>query len=449
MYPLPLLARRIPIRRIPIRRVPVRWIAFALPLVGLAILAACSRSLSQPSPAPTQKLTRTPTATYSPVPSDTLSPSRTFTSFPTASGPIWEDYPPPQLTPVTPVPPPLTGLVIPEEVRVLALAGVDRSLPYTGRTDSMALVIYHPRLARASLISIPPDLFGYIPGFTMQRFYTAFAAGGPRLLNSTIEYNLGVRPDSYAVFNLDNFSQLVDDLGGINVTVLENVRAYCPEIPPGVVFMNGEKTLCYMRLRLGDDEFARNRRQQEVFRSIFLRLVEGGNLVRVPDLYEQYRSSIDSNLTMDQILSSLPLAIKLGDPNRLGYFQMGERELRTWQISQRPPATVFLPVRSALMNFMQQAIDFVTTPSPLSEVVVTLQYELTRSPTPTATYTATLTPTSTSTPTRTRTPVPTRTYTRTPSPTRTVTRTRTITPTRTRTRTPTPSATPTSTATTP
>ncbi len=407
------------------RRLPIRWLAFLLPLVGLVIQAACGMPQPQPVPAPTQNLTLSPTATYSPEPSEPPAPTLTLTLLPSGSSPVWEDFPAPQLTPVTPIPPPLTGLVVPEEVHILALAGVDRELPYTGRTDSIALVVYHPRLARASLISIPPDLFGYIPGFTMQRVYTAYAVGGPRLLNSTLEYNLGLRPDSYAVFNLDNFSQLIDDMDGINVTVLENVREYCPEIPPGIVIMNGEKTLCYMRLRLGDDEFARNRRQQEVFRSVFLRFVEGGNLVRVPEFYDTYRSSIDSNLTLEQVLGSIPLALKLGDPNRVGYFQMGARELQLWQISQHPQANVFLPVRSAMMDFLQQAINFVTTPSPLSEVVVTLQYQLTISPTPTPTYTVTPTPTATFTPTRTLTPTPTLTNTLTPTPTRTPTRTRT------------------------
>ena len=72
---------------------------------------------------------------------------------------------------------------------------------YTGRTDAVAIVIYHPRLARASLVSVPPDLFGYIPGYTMQRVYSAYPVGGPQLLNSTLEYNFGIQPNDYAVFN--------------------------------------------------------------------------------------------------------------------------------------------------------------------------------------------------------------------------------------------------------
>lgn len=217
----------------------------------------------------------------------------------------------------------------------------------------------------------------------------------------------------------------------------DGVRAPGIGIPPGVVLMDGQKTLCYMRLRYGDDETSRNRRQQEVLRTVFMRLVEGGNLIRLPELYDRYRDAVDSDLTREQVLSAWRLGLNLGDSTRTGYFHMDEEELSTWQISQHPPAQVFLPNRLAVVKFMQQAIDFVTTPSPMRDVVITLEYELTTSPTPTNTYT--VTPTSTSTPT----PLPTLTFTRTITPTRTVTSTRTATrtPTVTSTLTPTPTLT--------
>jgi LCP family protein required for cell wall assembly len=417
------------------RQFSPRRLATALLFLALLVPAACMDSTPQPTPGllPTPSLTVSPTIS----PTVTISPVIPRTPAPYNGQQVWESFPAPIYTPVTPIPPPLTGLVIPEEVKILVVAGVDRPYPYSGRTDALALVIYHPRLARASLISIPPDLFGYIPGFTMQRMYTAYSVGGAQLLGSAMEYNLGISPDNYVVFNLDSFQQLIDDLGGINVTVLENVRKYCPQIPPGIVLMNGEKALCYMRLRLGDEEDDRNRRQQEVLRSVFLRLVENGNLIRVPELYETYRSAIDSDLTLEDMLDSMPLAVKLGDPSRIGYFQLTDKELNTWEISKQPPASVFLPERSALMVLLQRAINYVTTPSPLSEVVVTLEYALTISPTPTVTYTVTPTPTHTNTPTFTPSPTRTLTLTRTITLTRTATRTQTPTRTRTPTRTPT------------
>ncbi|HEX9018027.1 MAG TPA: LCP family protein [Anaerolineaceae bacterium] len=413
----------------------------------LALLAACNQLL--PSATPTAPAL--PTITVSPTLPATPSPTSTPSQTPTQSGAqaVWENFAPPQLTPVTPIPPPLTGLVIPEEVRVLAVAGVDRQYPYSGRTDAIALVIYHPRLARASLVSVPADLFGYLPGYTMQRMYSAYGVGGGDLLDQALEYNFGVRPNNYAVFNLDNFSQLIDDLGGIKITVLENISLYCPSIFPGETLMNGKKALCYMRLRLGDDEYSRNRRQQEVLQAVFLRLVEGGNIARVPELYDTFRSSIDSDLTLKQLMDAIPLALKLGDPSRVGYFQLGENEMHVWELSDQPQARVYLPNRPALMRLMQQAVNFVTTPSPLSEIVVTLEYELTTSPTPTSTPTSTPRPTFTPVPSRTPLPSATITFTPGPSPTGTISPTPTTTSsptaTSTLTATPTRTATPTST----
>lgn len=339
------------------------------------------------------------------------------------------------MTPVTPIPPPLSGLVVPDEVKVLVVAGVDQPSPYLGRTDAIAVIIYHPRLARASLVSIPSDLLGYIPGFTMQRMLAAYSLGGPRLLQTTIEYNFGIRPESYAVLNLDVFIRLIDDLGGINVFVSDNLRGYCEGIPPGVVLFDGEKTLCYMRLRIGEDEFSRNRRQQEIMQTVFLRLVEGGNLIRLPELYARYRNLMETNLSSEEVVGGFSLALKLGDPGRVGFFKPGELEMSTWEMSQNPSAKVFLPNRPAILAMMQDAVDFVTTPGQFSDVILTLEYELTVSPTPTETYTPTPTPTRTSTPTVTQTP--TRTQTLTP----TVTRTRTPTRTATASRTPTPTPT--------
>lgn len=425
---------------------PFAKLTALLPLAGkgavvlILLVAACS-GLSQ-TPAPTALSSATPTLSATPsLPASRTPAPPVSTPAPRGTPGVWQNFDPPQLTPVVTIPPPLSGLVVPTEVRVLALAGLDQEYPYSGRSDAVALVIYHPRLARASVVSIPSDLFVYIPGYTMQRMNIAYAVGGPEQLGDTLAYNFGVPPAQYAVFNVDTFRRFIDDLGGINVTVLENVRRYCPTITTGVVLMDGEETLCYLRLRLGEDEAARNRRQQEVFRTVFLRLVEGGNFVRVPELYERYRWMIDTNVTLQELLEALPLALELGDPLRIGLFQIDEEMRTVWEISQQPTASVFLPDREQVQALMQDAISFVTTPMPRRERVVTLQYQLTVSPTATGTFTLTPTPTNTTTPTVTLTPTRTVTPVRSPTNTFAPFLSRTPTPTATQTSTPTITAT--------
>ncbi len=398
------------------------------------LLLACS-SVPQPSPSPRPQPSST--VTLSPTRSPTLAAS--VTPSPTrANLPIWQGFSAPQIPPVLPIPAPITELAIPDEVKVLLLAGMDQPGQLTGRTDALALVIYHPRLARASVVSIPPDFFGYIPGYTMQRMYTAYPLGGIDELETAIQYNFGVRPTSYAIVKVDTFTRLIDDLGGINVYVTYDLQHYCPGIPTGVVILNGEKALCYMRLREGDDESARNHRQQEVIQTVFLRLVENGNLARLPELYPKYQNSLETNVSGHEIFDALPLFLQLGDPGRVGFFHLTDTELNLWELSAYPKTDVFLPNRAELVAFMQQAIDFVNSPASFSDRVLTLQAQYTTSPTPTLTFTVTPTPTATETFTPTMTFTPSKTFTPTLTFTRTITRTPTSTRTPTITLTPHP-----------
>lgn len=403
-------------------------------LLALVILAGCGSP--QPSPTPVH----TATLTASLPPTATVTPSNTPTPLPTATFDSlrpWGNYPTPRFTPITPIPPPLSGLQVDREVQALVLVGTDREAPFIGRTDAILLMLYHPRLGRASVVSLPPDLLVYIPGYTMQRLEVSYALGGGRLLAQTIEYNFGIRPVHWALVHLDEFKRFIDQtLGGLDVTVLQ---AYpdpklCGGIPTGVFHMSGEQVLCYIRFRLGTDEADRNRRQQEVFRTILLRLLQNGNLARLPQIYSAYQKTVESNLTLPDLLGYIPFALKLGDPARINFYNL-TRDLPTWQMPNETGRTVFLAERARLQPVLQQAANFLLTPAPLAEVVRTMEYQLTNVPSPTASRT--ITPTLPPTATRTITLTPTRTATR-PSATPTLTPTITPTgPTPTRTRTPT------------
>ncbi len=383
---------------IPAHRSPRFWLIACLALAWL-ILPACKRGFN-PWPAtrtPTPTLTPSPTRTITPTPSitPTVTQTRTPTPFPAvrSTWPAWQALPTARYPVITPIPAALTAVNLPDEVRVAALLGTDRSSPFVGRTDAMLLVFYHPRLARASLLSLPPDLLVYIPGYTMQRLNVAYAQGGSRVLADTLQYNFGVRPDWWALVHLDDFSRFVDDLGGLDIDVFQTYPPEdppeagdpCVEIPTGRVHLNGEQTLCYARLRLGRDEAARSRRQQEVFHQVFNKMLGEGNLLRLPEFYENYRYSLESNLTRDDLLQAVPLAIRLGDPQRIGYFQIPAAALTPWQLPGKATAEVFLPDQGVLAGQVQQAVDFVLTPSPLSDAVLTVQAIYSATPPPTAT----------------------------------------------------------------
>ena len=124
---------------------------------------------------------------------------------------IWEDYPPPSIDPATPIPPPLSGLAIDDEVLVWVLLGSDQEPPFIGSTPTVHLLFIHPRLSKASLVSVPGDLYVYIPGYTMQRLGTAYALGGVEMLRMTLAYNFGLSPSRFVLAHPGDFQWLVEE----------------------------------------------------------------------------------------------------------------------------------------------------------------------------------------------------------------------------------------------
>ena len=416
------------------------------------VLAACLATNPTPvapgiPPATPSAMAATATASPSSEPGLTATPT---TTLPDVTRTPWGNYPGPQGTPVTPIPRPFSGLAIPDGVKTGVLLGIDRPSPFNGRTDAVMLVFYNPDTARASLVSIPPDLFVYLPGYTMQRLNTAYALGGMDLVNSTLEYNFGVRPQIWAAFHLDAFTRLVDQLGGISVYNPVLIWDQCGNIPKGQVNMDGQLALCYAHFGRGMDEGDRNNRQLEVVRQVFLKMVRFGNLARLPLLFSAHQSTVESNLVLNDLLKLVPLTLKLGDENRVAVFYLDENALKVWQMQDRLQSQVFLPRRSGIRSVLQDAINFVLTPAPLTNQVKTLEYLVTASPTITLTPTRTPTPyptlTRTRTPTLTRTPTPrpTRHHTSTLTPSQTLTPSETTTPSQTMTPSPSPTETPTS-----
>ncbi len=375
------------------------WRAVWIGLLYLMVLSACAggaapamdRTASLPSPA--REFPPSPTST----PSLTPLPPRT-TTFPT-----------PRYPSITPIPPPAEPLALPDEVIVYLLAGVDRTQPFVGRTDALHLVFLHPRFAKVALISLAPDLFVYLPGYSMQRLSAAYPLGGVRLLREALAYNLGVTVDEWAVMRMDDFAFLVDELGGIEVPVLEAIPGVCGDrIYPGQVFMDGELALCYARLRQQEQETARGLRQQALMEQVLLRLAQGGNLVRLPGIFEAVAPRLETSLSREDVVGRGALALRLSDTRRLGYFQIGENAARVWEIQKNPRTTVFLPDEEAVRRVLEQAAAFVSRPEAFSERIATLEFELTISPTPTPLPTDTPVPPDTPTPlpTATRTPIP-------------------------------------------
>jgi len=225
------------------------------------------------------------------------------------------------------------------------------------RTDSMIIVALRPRIGQISLISIPRDLWVYIPAWGMQRINTAYLhgemtgypGGGPGLVKDTILYNLGIRIDHTALVDFNGFKSILDTLGGIEVPVTcqftdwhlidpnadqqnENNWSLL-SVGPGVVAMDGELALWYARSRKKSSDFDRGRRQQEVLRAIFSKFLRVGSIPKIPELYTNLNSSIRTDLSLASIMELAPFVFSLNNADIRSYY-IRPPLVRSWITTQ-------------------------------------------------------------------------------------------------------------------
>ena len=344
----------------------------------------------------------------------------------------------PTITAVTEIPEPMNALKVPSDVRVSLLLGTDTESPYVGRTDTIILVFYNPKLAKASLLSIPRDLFVYIPGHNMDRINKAYPLGGIDLLQKTLKYNLDVEIDNWLLVHFNDFVNFINDLGGVDIYISQYIEDEYSSIPPGYHHLDGHQAFWYINTRKNSSDIDRSRRQHEMIKALAQALLRGGNLVHLPEWYAKYSKSIVTNLRLIDLISYIPLALQFGDQNRMQFDQIGWDDVTSWQTSAG--ASVLLPKRDSVLTKLENSLAFVLSPSDFSELATTLAAELTASPIPSNTATSTpspsptITETSTNTPTSTPSQNPTivetstNSMTETPEPTPTFTEPYLVTP---------------------
>jgi LCP family protein required for cell wall assembly len=206
------------------------------------------------------------------------------------------------------------------------------------RTDSMMLATLDPVSLSAGMMSIPRDLWVEIPGYGHGRINTAYflgerdrlPGGGPALAVETVENFLGVPIPYYVQIDFNAFVRFIDELGGVEINVPEEIRvdpiAWEPGesntvlLEPGPQVLNGDVTLAYARARKTEGgDFDRAKRQQQVaiaIRDRILSLEMIPTLVaKAPNLYAELSSGIRTNLSLDQMLSLGMTAIKVDREN--------------------------------------------------------------------------------------------------------------------------------------
>lgn len=182
----------------------------------------------------------------------------------------------------------------PEEI---AAFGDDEHIGGENRSDTIILVHTEPDQKEAVFLSFPRDLWVEIPGAGMGRINTAFEGGirggGPLKVARVVKDLTGMQIHHVLYVDLAGFKGLVDALGGVDMCVPYPMvdPLSLLDIPAGCQHFDGFTALAYVRTRNQQcdaiPDFARINRQQQFLRAVISKVLQPGQLLRLPELVPQ------------------------------------------------------------------------------------------------------------------------------------------------------------------
>jgi LCP family protein required for cell wall assembly len=270
-----------------------------------------------------------------------------------------------------------------ERINVLLL-GIDRREGEHGpwRTDTMIVATLDPKTKSAAMLTIPRDLYVPIPApgagenrINTANFYgdqTNYPGGGPALAKKTIEYNFAIPIHYYILIDFNGFRKIIDALGGIDINVpqaiddpeypTEDYGVMHLQIPAGMQHMDGDLALKYARTRHSDSDFGRSQRQLQVILAARDKALKINALAQAPQLLQQLRDSIETDMTPEQMLALAPVAAQVRADN------IKTRSIdasMTYEIKLNTGADVLWPDREKIGALIQ---DLFSTPQASNNV---------------------------------------------------------------------------------
>lgn len=238
----------------------------------------------------------------------------------------------------------------------ILLTGVDSAESRTtALTDTILIASIDPETADVVLISIPRDIsdFPLYDGRTFTGKINSFQTwvrNHPNdfeddpltALMREVGFLIGAPIHYYAAVDLAGFRTMIDEVGGVivdNQRLIDDPRYDWLDgrrgfyLEPGRHKLDGEDALAYVRSRqtVGDSDFQRARRQQEVLLALRTKLTRPSMLPELPGILDAAADTVKTNFPSDRIAEMIELAQKV-DSESIRQYVLGPSKY-----AERPP----------------------------------------------------------------------------------------------------------------
>ena len=196
-----------------------------------------------------------------------------------------------------------------------------------GNTDTIFILSIEN--GDTSIIQIPRDSYIDSQSFGPMKANALHARGGPDAVKTELTRLMGQPINHHILVNLAGIRTISDLLGGLEVDVPKRLyyqdksQGLLIDLQPGRQVLKGRDLEGFLRWRHdGQGDFGRLDRQQLVLKSLFSKLIQPQNLIRLPALITEAGRNLETDL----------------GPMELGKLitAMGSTELQTNRLNARP-----------------------------------------------------------------------------------------------------------------
>lgn len=178
----------------------------------------------------------------------------------------------------------------------------------TGRTDTIIVATLNPSTKTTTLTSIPRDTKVKVPDSenSYDKINSAYTIGGTSAAIETVQNTLDIPIDYYVLVNMRGLTQIVDAVGGIEITPLLTFKYEDADVTRGkTVTMNGKQALAYSRMRYDDPEgdYGRQKRQKQVIEAIVNKSASFSGISNYQKLLNTLGKNMQTDLTYGDIVT--------------------------------------------------------------------------------------------------------------------------------------------------
>ncbi len=193
----------------------------------------------------------------------------------------------------------------------VALFGVDSDAKRTAngggqRSDTIMVLSINPQKKTTEIVSIPRDTQAEIVGKgTTEKINHAYAYGGPDMAVKSVEKLLNVPIDHYATIDMDGMQDMIDTVGGIDVTSNATFSYDGQQFNEGEkTHMDGQQAMAFIRSRKEEGaggDFGRQERQQIVIEGLANKLTSVSSIPHFNSIMNHIKDNVKTDLSIGEL----------------------------------------------------------------------------------------------------------------------------------------------------